>query len=66
MGAEDSVFDTSHVRFFAAALEKQGILHAENIVPGADHAFDMFAESGGSVHRDIITPAVEWVSQFIK
>lgn len=58
---EDDLFDTSHVTKFAQALDAQGTAHAEVLVPGAGHAFDMLAAADGQVHLEVLRPAVEWL-----
>lgn len=63
MGLEDSLFDLSHVKDFAAALEAQGIEHTEIIVEGADHAFDMFIKAGDPMFLRVTKPAVEWIQK---
>lgn len=65
MGAQDGLFETHHVSDFAAALEKQGALHKEHIVPGVDHAFDMGSKSGDDVHLNVIVPAVDWIVKVV-
>jgi hypothetical protein len=64
-GCEDSVFETKHVTQLAVALEEQAVPHQEHIVAGADHTFDMFARSGGDVHRNVVKPAADWVVRFL-
>lgn len=61
MGSVDSCYSSSHVRNLAAALEEEGVPHVEHIVEGKDHAFDMRAESGDSVHQEVMSPAAKWI-----
>lgn len=61
MGSEDSCYDPSHVRNFAAALEEEGVPHVEHIVEGQDHAFDMRAASGDHIHQEVMMPAAKWI-----
>ncbi|KEQ68320.1 alpha/beta-hydrolase [Aureobasidium namibiae CBS 147.97] len=64
MGSEDSVFECSHVTEFAAALDEQGVPHAEHIVQGADHAFEMSTKPGDTYHLTVFKPAVEWICRY--
>lgn len=62
IGTEDDIFDVSHTNGFHEALQTTGVKCEKMIVQGAGHALDMWAEIGGDLHRDIITPAVGWVA----
>lgn len=53
---EDKLFDTSHVTRFAQALDAQDTAHAEVLVPGAGHAFDMLAAADGQLHLESSGP----------
>jgi acetyl esterase/lipase len=61
IGAEDSLFDLSHVTDLAAVLQEQGIEHEEIVVEGADHAFDMSIKTGDALWMKVTVPAVDWV-----
>jgi hypothetical protein len=55
------LFDTSHVTKFAQALDAQETAHAEVLVPGAGHVFDMLAAADGQLHLEVLRPAVQWL-----
>lgn len=55
------MFDTSHVTKFAQALDAQETAHAEVLVPGAGHVFDMLAAADGQLHLEVLRPAVQWL-----
>ena len=62
MGTEDDIFEITHVNEFHEALQKTGVKCEKVLVQGAGHALDMWAEIGGDLHKEIVTPAVEWVA----
>lgn len=65
MGTSDDVFDPLHVHDFHDALTAQGIPAHKVLVPNVLHAFDILAEIGGEVHREIVGPAVRWVARWV-
>ncbi|KAK0115866.1 hypothetical protein ONS95_012914 [Cadophora gregata] len=65
MGTSDDVFDPLHVHDFHDELNKQGIPAHKVLVPNVLHAFDILAEIGGEVDREIVGPAVRWVARWV-
>ncbi|KAL2067735.1 hypothetical protein VTL71DRAFT_15831 [Oculimacula yallundae] len=65
MGDNDDVFDATHVDDFHTALTAQSIPAGKVLVPNVYHAFDIPAEMGGDIHREIVVPAVRWVAAFV-
>ena len=62
MGTADEIFEISHMHDFHASLEASGVSCQKVAVPDMTHAFDMFAEIGSEVCREVIRPAVEWLA----
>lgn len=48
---------------FAAKLGAAGVPTGTLIVTGAAHEFDTVGTIGGEVHRNVIVPALDFVSQ---
>jgi len=65
MGTSDDVFDPLHVHDFHDALTAQGIPAHKVLVPNVLHAFDILAEIGGDVDREIVSPAVRWIAKWV-
>jgi hypothetical protein len=64
MGADDDIFELSHVVKFHFALATNGSQRQTVILFEAGHSFDTQEDIGGEVHEKIIAPAVEWVAEF--
>lgn len=61
LGADDDLFEPSHLTSFSQALERQNTPHAEALLPGKNHGFDMGAEVHGELHLEVFQPAVDWL-----
>lgn len=64
MGTEDEVFQMSHLTEFHEALLQSGVRSEKMAVLGLGHSFDIWAEIGGLVDKEVLGPAVEWVVAF--
>ena len=53
------------VHDFHDALTAQGIPAHKVLVPNVLHAFDILAEIGGDVDREIVSPAVRWIAKWV-
>ena len=64
IGTDDEIFETSQATDFDAALKKQGVDSVAVVVPDVRHAFDIWANVGGKVDVEILSPAVSWLARF--
>lgn len=60
LGEADALFDRSHLTDFSKALDEQGSLCQEALVPSVGHAFEIWADMDSDVHLKDIRPAVLW------
>lgn len=55
----------SHTIPYYDELLRQNVPAEVRLVPGAGHAFDIWAEIGSPIAEEVVRPAVDWVAGVI-